>query len=153
MSKSSAHRSILPAFLALGGLALGGLTVPTLAQPLLSLDDALHQAMGANRVYRMSEIDARTAANKATWGASGVLPKVDASAGYNKSLNDTRQERVNTAPEVKNGAASTATTAGVTGTWTVFEGLSSLAAHDRLASTAALADQRREQARQDLAAQ
>jgi outer membrane protein TolC len=78
---------------------------------------------------------------------------VDATASYTKSLNDTRQVRVGAAPEEKNGAESTSKLAGITGAWTVFEGLSSLAAHKRLEANASLSDARREQVRQSLASQ
>ena len=118
----------------------------------LSLEQALGTALDSNRTYRASVLDARSAAESVSWGEAGILPKVDATASYTRSINDTRQERVGTAPEVKSGAASTSKAAGVMGTWTVFDGFASLAAYQRLSSTAALADERREQARQDLAA-
>jgi len=121
--------------------------------PLLSLDAALQEALVRNRVYRVSDIDARVAESQVSWGHAGALPKADVTASQVRSVNDTRQERVGSAAEVKTGAEATATAAGINGAWTVFEGLSSLAAHDRLASTAALAGERRTQVRQDVAAQ
>jgi outer membrane protein len=132
--------------------ALCTLTSHTDATEKLSLADALRISLDSNRSYRASVLDARSAADAVSWGEAGLLPKVDASASYAKSINDTRQERIGTAAEVKSGAASTSKLAGVTGTWTVFDGFASLAAYKRLSATAAIADERREAARQDLAA-
>jgi len=129
------------------------LTSPALAAEKLTLDQALRLSLDSNRTYRASVLDARSAADAVSWGEAGILPKVDATASYTKSINDTRQERINTpAPEVKKGAESSSKLAGVNGTWTVFDGFASLAAYKRLSSAAALADERREQLRQDLAA-
>jgi outer membrane protein len=129
------------------------LAPPSAAAEKLSLSDALKTALDSNRTYRAAVLDARSASDAVSLGEAGFLPKVDASASYTKSINDTRQERLNTpAPEVKQGAESTSKLAGVTGTWTIFDGLASLAAYKRLSATAALADERREQARQNLAA-
>ncbi|MDQ2999993.1 MAG: TolC family protein, partial [Fibrobacterota bacterium] len=100
----------------------------------------------------VSLLEAQSAREAVSWGRAGALPQADASASYTETLNDTRQERINTPAESRNGAKSSSSAAGVTGTWTVFEGLASLAAYDRLKSTAALADERREQTRQDVAA-
>ncbi|MDB5106574.1 MAG: hypothetical protein JWP91_4263 [Fibrobacteres bacterium] len=125
---------------------------PAFGQTKLTLADALALSLDSNRTYRVSVLEARSAADEVSWGRAGVLPQVDANASYTKSVNDTRQERVGTAPETRKGAESTSKVAGVTGTWTVFEGFSSLAAYKRLGATAALADERREQARQNLAA-
>lgn len=122
------------------------------AQPLLSLSDALSQALAKNRNYRAAEADAKSAAGQVSWGEAGALPKVDASATYSHSLNDTHQELSSGAVTDKSGAGSSATAAGVTGSWTVFSGLTSLAAHTRLETQARLADLQREGARQDLSA-
>ena len=120
---------------------------------VLTLDHALSIALDSNRTYRISVLEARSAADAVSWGEAGALPKVDATASYVKSVNDTRQVRVNAAPEVKNGAESTAKLAGLTGNWTVFEGLSSVAAHKRLSATGSIYDERRKAVRQGLAAQ
>lgn len=125
---------------------------PLMAATRLSLEDALSRALEANRAYRASILDARSARDQVSWGQAGALPKVDVSAAYTKSISDTRQQRLGTPAESLDDAVSTSKVAGVSGTWTVFEGLSSLAAHDRLSSSAAMADERREQARLDLAA-
>lgn len=136
-------------------LRFGPLILPVLAlaAPNLSLDAALKEALENNRAYRVSDIDARTAAGQVSWGRAGALPKADISVSQIRSINDTRQERVGSAPEEKQGAKSTVTAAGITGTWTLFEGLTSLATHDRLISQAAWAEGRRLQVQQDIAAQ
>ncbi|MDB5047446.1 MAG: outer membrane protein TolC [Fibrobacteres bacterium] len=121
------------------------------AQPNLTLDQALSLALDSNRTYRIAVLEARSARESVSWGRAGILPQVDASASYVKSVNDTRQQRVGGASETKNGAETTSKLAGVNGTWTVFDGLASFAAHDRLASTAALVEERKEEARQNVA--
>jgi outer membrane protein len=134
-------------------ISICGFHSPVSAQPKLTLEQALALSLDSNRTYRVSVLEARSAREAVSWGRAGALPQVDASASYTETLNDTRQERINTPAESRNGAKSSNSSAGVTGTWTVFEGLSSLAAHDRLKSTADLANERREQTRQDIAAQ
>jgi outer membrane protein TolC len=123
------------------------------AAPVLTLDQALSIALDSNRTYRAAVLDAQSAREAVSWGQAGALPKVDATASYTKSVNDTRQVRVGAAPEEKSGAESTTKLAGVAGTWTVFEGLSSLAAHKRLEATASLTDARREETRESIASQ
>lgn len=141
---------MFPALPAWAGLAF--LALPLAAAPKLTLEEALARALEANRGYRVSVLDAHSARDRVSWGQAGAFPKVDVSASYTRSINDTRQERVGSAPESLDGAASTSRAAGITGNWTIFEGLSSLAAHDRLSATADLADERRKQSRQDMAA-
>lgn len=122
----------------------------------LTLDEALRTALEANREYRIARLDERAAANDATWGKAGLLPKVDATAAWNRSLLDSRQERVQgagLAVEERDGAESRSATAGVGATWTVFEGFASLAALSRLETRAKLASLRSEAARQGLAAE
>lgn len=125
-------------------------------QETLSLDDALRIALDSNRAYRIARLDERSAANNATWGKAGLLPKVDANAAWSRSINDTRQERVQggtATVETRDGAEGDAASAGVGAAWTVFEGFSSLAAHSRLQTQARLASLRREASRQDLTAE
>jgi len=131
---------------------LAAFAFPLSAAPKLTLEAALSRALEANREYRVSALDARSARDRVSWGRAGALPKVDLSASYTRSINDTRQERAGAATESLDGAASTSKAAGITGTWTVFEGLSSLAAHDRLSAAADLADERRSGNLHDLAA-
>ena len=119
----------------------------------LFLSDALQEALNNNRSYRISDTEARAAAEQVSWGRAGALPKADITATQMRSVTDSRQQRAGSAVEEKIGAQSTSTTAGILGTWTVFEGLASVAAHDRLTSQANIAGERRSQMRQDIAAQ
>ncbi len=118
----------------------------------LTLDSALRLALDQNRLYRVTELDAQTARDQVTWGKSGALPKADITGSYVNSIYDTRQKpAVGPATTSSNSNATTAAL-GVNGSWTFFEGLSSLAAHARLAFGAEGAEARRRQAREDLAA-
>lgn len=135
----------------LAALALCAASLSAAAERL-TLDQALSLALDSNRTYRITLLEARTAADAVSWGEAGFLPKVDATASYTRSKSDTRQVRAGTPPDEKTGAESSSKLAGVTGTWTVFEGLTSLAAYKRLAATAEIYGARSEEARQALAA-
>lgn len=134
-----------------------GLTLISFAQVFsqshLSLESALNMALTHNYLYQVSDMDAKIAEGMVSWGRADALPKADITASQIHSINDSRQERVGNIVEKKSQAQSTSTQAGILGTWTVFEGLTSIAAHDRLSSQSALASERREQMRQDIAAQ
>ncbi len=121
--------------------------------PTLSLATAVQEALDNNRNIQVSEIEARAAAGQVSWGRAGVLPKADITASQLRSVTDTRQQRAGSVAEEKTGAKSTSTTAGILGTWTVFEGMASLAAHDRLIAQSNVASERRSQMRQDIAAE
>jgi outer membrane protein len=148
--------SMLPKFSTLS-IFIGGIGLMISGQifagEMLSLDAALQEVLENNRAYRVSEIEAKSASEQVSWGRAGALPKVDITASQTRSLIDSRQERAGSIVENKTGAKSTNTVAGILGTWTVFEGLSSMAAHDRLNSVAEVILERRNQMRQDIAAQ
>lgn len=155
MKIEKVKRKIIPR-LCVFQFSIFSFTFLAFSQETLTLDQALRIALDSNRAYAMARLDERAAANAATWGKAGLLPKVDASAAWNRSVLDSRQERLQgtvVTNEVVNGAESEATTAGVGAAWTVFEGLASLAAHARLGTQARLASLRRAAARQELAAQ
>jgi outer membrane protein len=136
-------------------MAAAALSIAAPAQSLLTLDSALALAFEANPAYRIAKADEQAAKNNATWGKAGLLPKVDATAAWTRSILDSRQERVQgtgVTVESRDGAESEATTAGIGATWTVFEGFSSLAAFSRLEAQARIAALRSGAARQELAA-
>jgi outer membrane protein TolC len=134
-----------------GNASAQAAAAPSGSPGLLTLERAVEMALESNRAYRMARLDERAAANRATWGRAGLLPKVDATAAWSRSINDTRQERVQgtaTTVETRDAAESDAASAGIGATWTVFEGFSSLAAHARLEAQARLASLQGEEARQ-----
>lgn len=131
------------------------LTSTLQSQETLSLDEAIRLALESNRPFQVARLEERAAADNVSWGRAGLLPRLDATASWSRSVNDTRQERVQAGgaiTEDRRGAESDAANAGVGATWTVFEGFSSLAALSRLETQARLASLRREAARQDLIA-
>ncbi|MEO7424283.1 MAG: TolC family protein [Fibrobacteria bacterium] len=131
--------------------ALCALTSHGSAAEVLTLDQALSLSLDSNRSYRISVLEAHAAEDAVSWGEAGLLPRLDATASYSKSVNDTRLTRPGNPEQSVNGAESSSKLAGINGTWTIFDGLAALAAHDRLASMAALAGERRELMRQNLA--
>ncbi len=141
--------SYLPIFIL--QFSIFNLQRPLSAEPLLTLPQALSLSLDSNRAYRISVLEARSAKESVSWGEAGLLPKLDATASYGKGVNEARVTRVGTPEQYIRNAESTTKLAGLNGTWTLFDGLAALAAHDRLASTAALAGERKEQMRQNLA--
>src|SRR5262245_34933629 len=71
-------------------LALLLVPLAAAAQPLLTLQDALAAALKDNRSYRVAEAEADAAAENVGWGEAGFLPRVDANAGRQRSILDTR---------------------------------------------------------------
>jgi outer membrane protein len=155
MKIEKVKRSIFPR-LCVFQFSIFSFTFLAFSQEPLTLDAALRVALDSNRAYGIARLEETTAAQNATWGKAGLLPKVDATAAWSRSTLDTRQERVQgtaVTVEDRSGAESEATTAGVGAAWTVFEGFASLAALARLETQARLATLRRTAARQELAAQ
>src|SRR5690606_4477603 len=69
------------------------------AQDVLTLEEAIGQALEQNYAVRTARNAAEIAANDATLGNAGFLPTVSLNAGYNGSLSNTRQEFVNGDPQ------------------------------------------------------
>src|SRR5690606_10554181 len=89
----------------------------------LTLRRALDEALANNPGYLASGADTRFAeAAHSSAGLAGYLPRASATGGYQWSEQDTRQERVGSPVEERDGAQSVSRTAGVNARWTLFEG-------------------------------
>ena len=122
------------------------------AQPVLTLEEALAQALESNFAVRTAQNDARVAANNYALGNAGFLPTLSANAGTSGSLADTRQTFITGEPQERDGATTTRYNAGVQLGWTVFDGLRRFAAYDRLGVLAAFEQNQAGATREDVAA-
>lgn len=103
------------------------------AQDVLTLEEAIGQALEQNYAVRTARNAAEIAANDATLGNAGFLPTVSLNAGYNGSLSNTRQEFVNGDPQERTQALTTRQNLGATMQWTALDGwLGRVATYDRL---------------------
>jgi multidrug efflux pump len=106
----------------------------------LKLETALARAQERHPTVLAEKQALRRAEADATWGTTGLWPKVEASTSANRSWLDSRQQRAGVEGETsRDGAQTTNYAAGVNGTWTVFEGLKSPAQKQRLDLQAELA--------------
>lgn len=107
---------------------------PTDLQSALTLAEQRHpNVLAEKQALQRAHADA-------TWGTTGLWPKVDATSSANRSWLDSRQERAGVDGQTsRDGAKTTQYAAGVNGTWTVFEGLKSPAQKQRLDLQAELA--------------
>jgi outer membrane protein len=102
------------------------------AAPRLTLAEAIRIGLENNYDIRLSRQDERVAENNVTRGNAGQLPVVNGNASRTFNINNTRQQREQSAPVVINGGRANALNANVAGTWTIFDGLGMFIAYDRL---------------------
>jgi len=100
--------------------------------PPLTLAEAIQLGLENNYDIRLSRQDARIAENNVTRGNAGQLPVVDGNLSRTFSVNNTRQQREQSAPVVINGGRANALNTNVAATWTIFDGLGMFIAYDRL---------------------
>lgn len=92
------------------------------AQQPLTLQQAIEIGLRNNYEIVIARNEAAISKNNATLGNAGFLPTIDASAGSNKSVFDTRQEFASGASSERDGAETTTRTAAVNLNWTIFDG-------------------------------
>ncbi|WP_170061801.1 TolC family protein [Hymenobacter chitinivorans] len=98
----------------------------------LTLAEAIRIGLENNYNIRLARTDEQIAANNVTRGNAGQLPTVNGNVSRTFNINNTRQERGETAPVVINGGKANALNANLTGTWTIFDGFGMFIAYDRL---------------------
>ncbi len=116
-------------------LLLASLTLfiaPVQAQDILTLDDALRLARERNYDIQVAQNNTRIARADFSAGNAGFLPTLDATAGYNGTLSNTKQSFLSGQTNEVDGALTTRSSAGVDLRWTLFDGLGRNAALDRL---------------------
>ncbi|MEM1125301.1 MAG: TolC family protein [Bacteroidota bacterium] len=117
------------------GLVLGMLTAlasGAQAQPVLTLDEALAQALAGNFDVQTALNRLAVAENNVTRGNAGYLPTVSLDGGYGGDLTNTRQTFQGRDPIEVTGAVNARRNAGITAAWTVFDGFARRATYARL---------------------
>lgn len=102
------------------------------SQPLLTLNDAIKQALENNYDVQIAKNDQSIADIQNNWGNAGRLPTVAATGGYNISNSNVFQ-KLNTGVEIqRKGATLQSENAGITAQWRIFNGFRVTAAKRRL---------------------
>jgi len=104
------------------------------AQQLLTPDEAIKIALQNNFSINIAKNEAEIAGNNSTIGNADMLPSLDASGSYSKSINNTTQEYYDGRRVERNDAKSSTLSAGISLNWTIFDGLKMFASLDRLKS-------------------
>jgi outer membrane protein len=102
------------------------------AQNVLTLNDAIQQALSKNFDLQIARNDEDVATLLNNWGNAGRLPTVSAAAGYNFSNNNLDQRLSNGTNIKRNGASFQSENASVVAQWRVFNGFRVVAAKSRL---------------------
>lgn len=102
------------------------------AQQSLSLRKAIEIGLQNNYSIRLAESDADITEQNRKAAISALMPRIDASATYNKSIVDTRQVFVTGVIQERDGAATTQQLAGLQMSWVLFDGLKMFASYDRI---------------------
>jgi len=111
------------------------------AQPLLTLEEALELARRRNPSVQVSRLQARQAENNYALGTAGFWPQLSFSMGWTGSLTNTRQQFLtNPEPVVRNGAQARRLDGGLQLRWTIFDGLGQWARYRRLEAEATRAE-------------
>jgi outer membrane protein len=101
-------------------------------QELLTLEKAIELGLANNYGINIAKENLKITKNNAVPGNAGMLPSIDASAGYLHGLSDAKV-RTATGSELDNAAArSDLLNAGINLNWTLFDGLKMFITYDKL---------------------
>ena len=103
-------------------LLLGFSTAVSHAQ-MLTPDDVVRQVLEHNFSIRIVKLDEDMLRNNVTLGNAGFLPRVDATAGTNNSMVNTRQEYLSGEKNERDNAKAGSLNAAAGMQWTLFDGL------------------------------
>ncbi len=92
------------------------------AQPILTLEDAIKQAMQNSYDIQVAKNDAEIATISNTWALAGRLPTVNANLGYTYSLTNLQQNLTNGTIIKRDGATNRNLNANIIGSWRIFNG-------------------------------
>jgi outer membrane protein len=113
----------------LGVFCTGG---ALLAQPQLTLNEAIALAIQQNFDLKLAKNDADIAVLQNNWGNAGRLPTVNGAMGYNFSSNNLDQRLANGTIIKRNGASFQSENVSVGAQWRVFNGMRVVATKNRL---------------------
>jgi outer membrane protein TolC len=102
------------------------------AQQVLTLNDAIQQALVKNFSLEVARNDEEIARIQNNWGNAGRLPTVSAQAGYNVSNNNLDQRLSNGTTIKRDAVLFQSENISVNGQWRIFNGFRVLAAKNRL---------------------
>ncbi|PJA98737.1 MAG: transporter, partial [Ignavibacteriales bacterium CG_4_9_14_3_um_filter_30_11] len=102
------------------------------AQSIMTAQDAVKIALENNYSIKIAENQKTISDNNETIGNAGLLPNLDASASYNRSSNNTKQNFSNGTVVDRTGAISKNYAAEINLSWTIFDGLKMFASLDQL---------------------
>ncbi len=102
------------------------------AQQKLSLNESIQLGLENNYSIKIAKNQESVSVETRKAARSAILPKVDANASLNQSINDTRQVFVTGGINERDAAKTTTQNANVLMTWTLFDGLKMFAAYDKL---------------------
>ena len=102
------------------------------AQSEMTPDEAVKIALSNNYSIQIAKNQSRIAENNYSAAATALLPTLDATGSYTKSVTNSKLELFNGPSIDRNGAKSNSLNAGVTLNWTIFDGFKMFAALDQL---------------------
>lgn len=103
-----------------------------IAQEKLSLQDAIQKALINNYSISVAKNISEITDNNLSVGNAGFLPEINATAGYTKSNVTTKQEYSSGQIVDRTGAISNTNSAGISLSWTIFDGMKMFLALDGL---------------------
>lgn len=116
----------------LTGILLVFASAVPFCQELLTLESAVEIGLANNYGINISKNSRQIAVNNFTPGNAGMLPRIDASAGYQHALSSAKVEVVTGASLDNTSANTDLFTAGVNLNWTLFDGLKMFITYDKL---------------------
>jgi len=112
---------------------LVNMTLYGLGQAQLSMEEAVATGLEKNYGVLIAKNQAAIAHNDVSPGRAGMLPRVDVSGAYEKSITGSKVDVVTSTTELNvNNANTDLVTAGVTLEWTLFDGLNMFITRDKL---------------------
>lgn len=112
-------------------LSLFSLIALQAQQPLLSLEEAIAQALQNNYDIRLSRNDSAVAALDYSFRNAAFLPRLNANAGQTWNNNDQKQEFADGTKRERNGVKSNTLTASLSLNWTLFDGMKMFVIRDK----------------------
>lgn len=102
------------------------------AQQSLSIEQAIATSLANNYDILLSRNDSLLAANDYAYANYAFYPRLNASAGYNLTNNDSKQILADNSKRERNGIKSNSLTSSINLNWTLFDGLRMFATKKRL---------------------
>ncbi|MFO7799831.1 TolC family protein [Rhodohalobacter sp.] len=111
------------------------------AQQTLTLEEAVQIGLENNYGLQISRNLQKEAENNRSLGNAGFLPVVDLTGSRTESIEDSEFRSADGTGRTNEGARSTNTNASLNLNWTIFDGLTSFARHDRLGLLKEISDE------------